>query len=405
MAKTQRTKSCLWVRWARLCMGLRWAACLLLFAASCGQTGAADGKGSEDTAAEEQVTFYPTYGYQENDEWIIPLRIWVHEEPDLKRRGLATLARSVIARRAGLDELTEAEAGLFSRHSSGFFADSESRELVRFSFDNDPAQHVFFLADGEAPIKTDLNGLVEGTLKLDPETSATLIRAQGASQGWLRFRAVSEDHAGIGWVRLIPPIGHSVISDIDDTVKITGIPNGETTVLRNTFFRDLVAAPCMAELYQHFGDDTAFHYVSGGPWQMYEPLDRFLVSEAGGFPRGSFHMKSLRTNPFEKETYKDIWTLIANGSQQATFEQKLSQIRTIIEHFPARTFTLIGDSGESDPEVYKQVREEFPNQVREIKIRVVSDSDAPDRLEGMTRIPATIDAGESCRNLLTSGPE
>ena len=28
---------------------------------------------------EEQVTFYPTYGYKEGDNWVIPMRIWVHE--------------------------------------------------------------------------------------------------------------------------------------------------------------------------------------------------------------------------------------------------------------------------------------------------------------------------------------
>jgi hypothetical protein len=26
---------------------------------------------------EEQVTFYPTYGYQKDDHWVIPLRIFL----------------------------------------------------------------------------------------------------------------------------------------------------------------------------------------------------------------------------------------------------------------------------------------------------------------------------------------
>ena len=133
---------------------------------------------------------------------------------------------------------------------------------------------------------------------------------------------------------------------------------------------------------------------------MYGPLDRFLFSDAAGFPRGSVHMKNVRTNPFEKETYEDIWALVANGSEQATFDQKLSQIRTLMAHFPARTFTLIGDSGERDPEVFRRIRDEFPDQVREIRIRVVPESgaDAAGRLDGMIRIPATVEAQESCRN-------
>lgn len=400
------TNPCLPARWTILLGRLGWAVCCLLLSVSCSHTVAVDAAESNAATAEEQVTFYLTYGYQVDGDWIIPLRIWVHEGPDLKRRTLAKVGRAVIAKRADLEALSDAQKQLFDVRTSGFVADSESRELVRFVFDGDPEHREFVLTDGGQPIATDFNGLAEGTLKLDRETAAGLMQAQGASDGWLRFRVVSEDHAGIGWVRLIPAKGHSVISDIDDTVKITGIPDGESVVLRNTFFREFVAAPCMAELYRHFGDDVAFHYVSGGPWQMYEPLQHFLFADAVGFPSGSFHMKNVRTNPFEKESYQDFWTLIANGSGQATFDQKLRQIRTILQHFPGRTFTLIGDSGERDPEVFRQIREEFPEQVREIMIRVVTDpnGDDPGRLKGMKRIPANPGADESCHHLLDGLP-
>ena len=120
---------------------------------------------------------------------------------------------------------------------------------------------------------------------------------------------------------------------------------------------------------------------------MYSNLYEFLFSESEDFPKGSFHMKNLRTNPFESESYKDFWTLIANGSQQATVDQKLEQIRTLLTHFPGRKFILIGDSGEKDPEVYKQIRNEFPSQIEEIRIRmVVYDKDKIDRLDRMTQM-------------------
>ena len=383
--------------------------CVLLFpllTAFCGQAWAID-EAVAETPVEEQVTFYTTYGYLQGEDWVIPLRIWVHEGLDLKRRGLAKIARAVLAKRAGLDGVSDEEAELFEQHSEGFLADSESRESVRFSFDDDAEHREYFLGDGEQVTKTDFNGLVEGTLRLEKASAARLLEAQGSNGGWLRFSAVSDGHEGIGWVRLIPPVGRSVISDIDDTIKVTEITAGESVVLRNTFFREFAAAPCMAELYRTFGDEVAFHYVSGGPWQMYEPLDRFLFTEPADFPRGSFHMKNLRLNPFEKESYEDIWTLIANGSQQVTFDQKVSQIRAIMQHFPGRTFTLIGDSGERDPEVFRQIREEFPQQVREIIIRVVSGdaSTTPDQLQGMTRIPAIVSPGTSCSGLIgIAGP-
>ena len=189
-----------------------------------------------------------------------------------------------------------------------------------------------------------------------------------------------------------------MISDIDDTIKVTEITAGEPTVLMNTFFRDFAAVSCMAEMYRGVGGDVAFHYVSGGPWQMYRPLDDFLFSDPIVFPLGSFHMKSLRTNVFEKGSYEDAWKIIANGSQQATFEQKLMQIGAIMNHFPGRDFTLIGDSGEKDPEVYKQIREDFPRQVREIVIRVVADqaTAASARFGGMILIPSNENEAETC---------
>jgi phosphatidate phosphatase APP1 len=113
-------------------------------------------------------------------------------------------------------------------------------------------------------------------------------------------------------------------------------------------------------------------------------------------------MKNVRMNMFEKETYEDIWAIIASGSQQATFDQKVSQIRTIMNHFPGRTFTLIGDSGEKDPEVFRQIRAEYPAQVREIRIRVVSEEDTtnPGRPESMTWIPADLSKDGSCQEFI-----
>jgi hypothetical protein len=197
-----------------------------------------------------------------------------------------------------------------------------------------------------------------------------------------------------------------VISDIDDTVKITGIPDGESIVLRNTFFRSYRAAPCMAELYRSFGEDAAFHYVSGAPWQLYLPTADFLFSQAVGFPRGSFHMKNLRTNPFEKESYQDIWNILSSGPEQATFAQKIAQMTAIFEHFPGRRFILIGDSGEKDPEVFAQIRAAFPAQVAEIFIRRVTDEEEsdPGRLSGMTTIPPAADGEGSCTELLKALP-
>ena len=329
---------------------------------------------------EEQVTFYPTYGYQKDDQWVIPLRIWVHENRTVMESLLTGLA-------ASLGKLPGKEIDNFRSRMADFVADDESREKVWFTFDNDPENEEYRVQeDGGGFPRSDLNGLIEGFFTLSAAKAEDLLKRQGARNGWLTFRAVSPEHTGTGRVRLLSPEGLSVISDIDDTIKITEIPAGHEIVVRNTFFRDFRAAPVMAEMYQGLGD-ASFHYVSGGPWQLFKPLSSFLWGPSGGFPEGTFHMKNIRKNLLNSDTWKDLIEL-AGGN--ATFDQKVAQVSEIMEKFPARNFILVGDSGEWDPEVYAHIRISFPKQVQEIRIRdVVNDREnQPERLKDMTILPA-----------------
>src|SRR5690625_5563263 len=98
-----------------------------------------------------------------------------------------------------------------------------------------------------------------------------------------------------GWIRLLKPEGVSVISDIDDTIKITDIPAGRSVVLENTFFKPFQAVPGMAERYQEDGAEVAFHYVSGSPWQLYRPISEFFWSDEVYFHLGALHMNNAMT--------------------------------------------------------------------------------------------------------------
>ena len=93
-------------------------------------------------------------------------------------------------------------------------------------------------------------------------------------------------------------------------------------------------------------------------------------------------MKSVRKNLLTPGSWHDLANL-AGG--HATTEQKLLQISRIIGHFPERRFVLVGDSGEHDPEVYRDVRDRFPDQIEAIWIRDVVDDRHrnPERLKGM----------------------
>ncbi|MCP4440566.1 MAG: DUF2183 domain-containing protein [Aureispira sp.] len=334
----------------------------------------------------EFVTFYSTYGYREGDNWKIPMRYWVHEP-----RELAEGLFSMIASSLGAEN--ELEEKNFNSRMAHLVADSESREKVLFQFDDDPLHKDWHLTDEEGDFpKTNFNGVVEGVLTLPDSVAQKLLEAQGSKDGWLSFHATSNEHNGAGRVRLIEPEGISVVSDIDDTIKITELPAGSKIVVQNTFFHDFAAAPGMAESYRSM-ENTVFHYVSGGPWQLFLPLLDFIDKE--GFPEGTMHMKSVPKNLLSPKTWSDLYKLIKGG---ATVGQKLVQIGTILEHFPNRKFILIGDSGEHDPEIYRKIHEKFGDQIQEIRIRDVINAreNNPELLKGMTIIEApTIQEGVS----------
>ena len=330
----------------------------------------------------EEVSFYPAYGYlQDSSTWAVPMTIWVHEPRNLMHEVVSNIV-------AEFNALSAAEEQFLRERVADLVADSESREKVRFVFRDDPQQEAFFIADDDGGIKrSDLNGRCDGVLRLSVARAQQLLAAQQSQNGWLMFDAVSDEHFGSGRLQLVKPQGRSVISDIDDTIKITGFADGINVVLRNTFFEAFKAAPGMADRYHNLDADV-FHYVSGSPWQLYRPLSQYLIDGAGKFPAGSFHMKNVRKNLFSPATWSDIRKLLAG---EATVAQKVEQISNILRHFPQRTFILVGDSGEHDPEVYREIKSLFPRQVDEIMIRdVINDAEKnPQRLQGMTIIDVT----------------
>ncbi len=152
--------------------------------------------------------------------------------------------------------------------------------------------------------------------------------------------------------------GISVVTDIDDTIKLTEV-NSRRRMLQRTFAEPFEAIDGMAIAYQRWADQGAlFHYVSSSPWQIYDAINQFLVDEQ--FPLGSMHLKWFR---LRDEIFKR-WQIIRRKSKGGV-------IRNLIKRLPERTFLLVGDSGERDPEIYAKLASKFPAQVARICIRQI----------------------------------
>jgi phosphatidate phosphatase APP1 len=304
-----------------------------------------------------EVTIYPSCGALQNNNWEIPLRGWVHQNRRLPDRVINEMAELVIG-------CADAENGNFSFRFDGFADDSRSGQAVSIQFDNDGEQYHFPTSD--------LNGLIETTVNLPAAKAEALLAQQNSQDNWLSFNVVSEGHRGKGRVALIGPTGVSVVSDIDDTIKVTEVPGDKDIVLKNTFCHDFVAVSGMSEKYRNLSG-AAFHYVSGGPWQLYQPLSDFV--SAHGFPAGTFHFNYFPKNFLAEDTRSLLKDSIC-GSLGRTYDHKLEQITRLMRRYPDREFILVGDSGELDVEVYRRMRDFFDKRVREIWIRdVVNDQE------------------------------
>ncbi|KAK9236061.1 hypothetical protein V1525DRAFT_434114 [Lipomyces kononenkoae] len=160
-------------------------------------------------------------------------------------------------------------------------------------------------------------------------------------------------------VNIIEPFGVSLISDIDDTVKHTGITGAKKGIFKNVFVKDYTELEIkgVADWYQKLNKlGVPIHYVSNSPWQLYPSIAKFL--HRAGLPTGSVHLKHY--NGF------------LYGLLEPAVERKRFNLESILVDFPQRKFILVGDSGEMDLEAYVALTCQFPDQVLAIYIRDVT---------------------------------
>jgi len=239
---------------------------------------------------------------------------------------------------------------------------------------------------------TSRSGVIEEEITID----ATQVAVPRDPNGWASCRVDCGNASAEGEIQFIQPEGVSVISDIDDTIKVTEIPAGPDIVLRNIFFREFATVKrpiIMADEYQWLGA-TSFHYVSGGPWQLYRPLAEYLLgSESGKFPKGTFHLKTVDRDLHSTENW--LTNFVEAGfsfekeSKEATKREKIDHITKLMTHLPKRKFILFGDSGEMDPEVYQEIQSRFSTQITRVVIRDVKNAFAsdPDRFRLQAPLP------------------
>jgi phosphatidate phosphatase APP1 len=198
---------------------------------------------------------------------------------------------------------------------------------------------------------------------------------------------------------LVPPADaeYGIISDIDDTVVKTTATN-LLAMSRNTFFHNAHSRLPFAGVSEFYKSlqlgrngkrNNPFFYVSSSPWNLYDLLIDFL--DLNDIPEGPLLLRDFGLNP--------------KNESSGHMGHKFKEIKNILASYPDLNFVLIGDSGQEDPKIYREIVSKFPGRILAVYIRDVQLADrqkiaveiskelATDKIE-MVIVDNTIQAAE-----------
>jgi len=203
------------------------------------------------------------------------------------------------------------------------------------------------------------NGQFETTITIPATDLESSIQTDSFGRRYVQFCTQlpnGDPRLFTGSVELIPPTGISLVSDIDDTIKVSNVQD-RRELLANTFTREFQSIEGMQHLYQTWArQGIHFHYVSASPWPLYSPLTDWLATDA--FPNGTLHLRHVR-----------LRDLRGDRTRENAFRSKRLAIETLLRSYPERQFFFCGDSGERDAELYGEIARHFGNQIAYIAIR------------------------------------
>ena len=156
-----------------------------------------------------------------------------------------------------------------------------------------------------------------------------------------------------------------VISDIDDTVlqsKVTNLFVAARTIAFGNA-RTRLPFPGVAAFYQALrlgrsgAERNPIFYISSSPWNLYDVIKQFL--ELQQIPDGPLMLRDL-----------DITLDVLSSSRHHL--HKGAMIQRVLDAIPDVPVVLIGDSGQQDPEIYRDVVRQHGRRIVAVYIRNVT---------------------------------
>jgi phosphatidate phosphatase APP1 len=306
---------------------------------------------------DEQILFFPAIAQLSPDgnTWTAEIRGCVFENEE-RRYTLALLLKTLDWKGV---QLTPEEQSRLQQRARLFMVDNQRGKNITADINGKRTTFP----------RTGADGVFRGSVTFPAQG---LPNQDGASVRIRALLATGDSRSFGGTIYLLQPTGTLVVSDIDDTIKLTGIGNTRD-VLRSTLIDEFRPTPGTPALFQSVSrQGAAFIYLSASPWQLYPPLSEFLKD--AGFPQGAFVLKDFRV---KDKTRSNL--------HQSPWDYKIPRLEYLMKQYPQRKFVLVGDAGEQDPEIYAECARLHPGRVVRVLIRDPKGQLSPARKERVAR--------------------
>ncbi|KAF2835007.1 hypothetical protein M501DRAFT_942947 [Patellaria atrata CBS 101060] len=323
------------------------------------------------SALPTNVLNLPPYGNWTDQGWNVRFHGNVYKQPNISREKLDDLA-NIFLIDVDIDELRPSEQDQARNLTSGIFVIQQGDVNVTLHLEPAPSAG----SDGEEggggavtapggsqnltlPYATTDQGDFDVFLPIESNG----LEAGNATQNIQRLNVYANgSDLGNATAYLVPPTGFTIISDIDDILRVTKIYQPKEGLL-NSFARPFTPWMNMPFYYANWSrsiPDFHFHYLTTTPEQVTRNYMDFIFNH---YPGGSFDTRPLN--------FSDI---------SATLSIRRFLLDKIFQTFPQRKFILVADTSNSDVmKAYPALAHDYPNQVQCIFLRNTSATDEEDK--------------------------
>ncbi|KAE9972791.1 hypothetical protein BLS_003897 [Venturia inaequalis] len=323
--------------------------------------------GSQLAALPTQVLNIPPYGNWTNDGWQIRFRGNVYKQPNTNQSKLDSLA-NIFLIGTDIQDLPADQQTQARNLTAEIFVVQQSNQTVPMHLEPAPSAG----GDGESggggavtaqggtqdlvlPYRTTAQGDFDVFVPIQQNGLTA-----GNGTGMIQRLNVYSGNSTLGNATafLVPPTGFTVISDIDDILRVTKIYLPKEGLL-NSFARAFVPWMNMPQIYANWSTSIPnmhFHYLTTTPEQVTRNYMDFIYKT---YPGGSFDTRPLN--------FSDV---------SATLSIRKYLLTKYFETFPQRKIILVADTSNSDVmKDYPQLAHDYPNQVQCILLRNTSATD------------------------------